>query len=308
MNMNRKEFLLKSIGAGLFAGSATAIKNPLFAAYAGHDALPYDLVAVRGGTPEAMFDRGIAALGGMEKFVRSGQTVVVKPNIGWDQPPEMAANTHPGLVAQIVRHCLQAGASRVSVFDHTCDEWRRAYSSSGIEDAARQAGARVVPGNSERYYYDISVPRGKRLTQAKEHELLAESDVFINVPVLKHHGGASITVAMKNLMGNIWNRRFYHSNDLHQCITDYTTWRVPDLNVVDAYRVMMRNGPRGVSLEDVVEMQAQVISSDIVAADAASSLMFGLQPGEVGHIRMGQEMGVGTMDLESLNINRVRMQ
>lgn len=308
--MKRREFILKSIGAGVFVGSAATFggfSSTLASAYRADGKTAYDLVAVRGGQPEQMFNRGIAALGGMKAFVKKGQTVVVKPNIAWDKPPEMAANTHPGLVARIVEHCLEAGAREVYVFDHTCDEWRSAYTNSGIEKAARDAGARVVPGNSERYYHDIEIPRGVRLTSAKEHELLLESDVFINVPVLKHHGGASITVSMKNLMGNVWDRRYYHRNNLHQCITDYTTYRVPDLNIVDAYRVMMRNGPRGISVEDVVTMQSMVLSTDIVAADAASSLMFGLQPADVGHIRLGQEMGVGTMDLESLNVNRLRM-
>lgn len=305
--MKRRDFILKSVGAGLFLGSSLTVPSLASGVKRTLSESAYDLVAIRGGSPEAMFDRGIAALGGMGSFVKRGDTVVVKPNIGWDRPPEMGANTHPGLVGRIIEHCLEAGASRVSVFDHTCDEWRASYRNSGIEQAARNAGARVVPGNSERYYHDVSIPAGKRLTAAKEHELLLESDVFINVPVLKHHGGASITVAMKNLMGNIWDRRFYHQNDLHQCIADYTTWRVPDLNVVDAYRVMMRNGPRGLSEEDLVTMQAQVISADIVAADAASSLMFGLQPQDVGHIRMGQEMGIGTLELDNLAISRLRM-
>jgi len=305
--MNRKEFLLKSLGAGVFIGSSAAFGR--FSSVLGADraALPYDLVAVRGGSASQMFDKGMAALGGMKQFVSKGQTVVVKPNIGWDRTPEMGANTNPQLVGRIVEHCLEAGASRVYVFDHTCDEWRACYRNSGIEKAASDAGARVVPANSERYYQDIEIPRGRRLTAAKEHELFLETDVLINVPVLKHHGGSSITVSMKNLMGNVWDRRFYHRNNLHQCITDYTTYRQPDLNVVDAYRVMMRNGPRGVSVEDVVTMEAQVISTDIVAADAASSLMFGVQPAEVGHIRLGEEMGIGSMQLDQLNINRLRM-
>ncbi len=305
--MKRRDFILKSIGAGVFLGSASTIGGFSSLPAADSTGLPYDLVAVRGGGAAKMFDKGIAALGGMGKFVSNGQTVVVKPNIGWDRTPEMGANTNPELVGRIVEHCLEAGARRVYVFDHTCDEWRACYTNSGIEKAASDAGAQVVPANSERYYHDISIPEGRRLTEAKEHELILESDVLINVPVLKHHGGASITVAMKNLMGNVWDRRFYHRNDLHQCITDYATYRKPDLNVVDAYRVMMRNGPRGVSVEDVVTMEAQVISTDIVAADAASSLMFGLQPAEVGHIRMGEEMGIGTMQLDNLNINRLRM-
>ena len=305
--MKRKEFILKSIGAGVFAGSAATLGcfSSTFAARNNNSL--YDLVAVRGGEAHAMFDRGISALGGMQTFVKEGQSVVIKPNIGWDRPPEMGANTNPELVGRVVESCYEAGASNVYVFDHTCDEWRSCYTNSGIEKSASDAGATVVPGNSEQYYRDISIPGGRRLTAAKEHELLQETDVFINIPVLKHHGGASITICMKNLMGNIWDRRYYHQNDLHQCIADYSTWRKPDLNIVDAYRVMMRNGPRGVSIEDVVTMEAQVISTDMVAADAASTLMFGLQPENVGHIRLGQEMGVGNMDLESLNINRLRM-
>ncbi|MFO8029502.1 MAG: DUF362 domain-containing protein [Cyclonatronaceae bacterium] len=305
--MKRRDFILKSLGAGVFLGSSAALGGMTSVFGNKRDGLPYDLVAVRGGDATHMFDKGIAALGGMSQFVSQGQTVVIKPNIGWDRPPEIAANTNPQLVGRIVEHCLEAGARRVYVFDHTCDEWRACYSNSGIEKAASDAGAQVVPANSERYFQEVSIPQGKSLTDAKEHELFLESDVLINVPVLKHHGGASITVSMKNLMGNVWDRRYYHRNNLHQCITDYTTYRQPDLNVVDAYRVMMRNGPRGVSEEDVVTMEAQVISTDIVAADAASSLMFGLKPAEVGHIRMGEEMGVGTMQLDSLNINRLRI-
>ena len=305
--MKRKDFILKSIGTGVFVGSSAVFGG--FGSLLASDkaGLPYDLVAVRGGGAAKMFDKGIAALGGMSKFVKKNQTVVVKPNIGWDRPPEMAANTNPELVGRIVEHCLEAGARRVYVFDHTCDEWRASYSTSGIEKAASDAGAQVVPANSEGYYHDVSIPEGRRLTITKEHELILESDVLINVPVLKHHGGASITVSMKNLMGNVWDRRYYHRNDLHQCITDYATYRKPDLNIVDAYRVMMRNGPRGISVEDVVTMQSQVISTDMVAADAASSLLFGLEPERVGHIRLGQEMGVGTMQLDNLNISRLRI-
>lgn len=305
--MKRRDFILKSIGAGIFAGSVSTFGSLSKAKSSVRIEPAYDLVAVRGGGPAQMFDRGIAALGGMETFVRQGQSVVIKPNASFNLPPERAANTHPELMKRIVEHCFEAGASRVRVFDHTLDGWRESYSRSGIEQAVNDAGGQMVPANAERYYYDVSIPDGVRLTQTKEHELLAESDVFINVPVLKHHGGASISIAMKNMMGNVWDRRYYHRNDLHQCITDYASWRQPDLNIIDAYRVMMRNGPRGVSEDDVVTMEAQIISPDIVAADAAAGLLFGIEPREVGHIRLGQEMGIGSMALDDLNINRIRL-
>jgi len=112
---------------------------------------------------------------------------------------------------------------------------------------------------------------------------------------------------MKNLMGVVWDRRYWHQNDLHQCIADYTTFRNPDLNIVDAYRVMKRNGPRGVSVEDVVLLNSLLISRDIVAADAAAAKLFGLEPDDIPHIVIADKMGIGTMDLASLNINRIKM-
>jgi uncharacterized protein (DUF362 family) len=264
-----------------------------------------DLVAVKNGEPEALFDQGIQALGGMSRFVKKGQTVVVKPNIGWNVPPERAANTNPRLVRRIIEHCLQAGAKEVYVFDHTADAWRDSYRTSGIEQAVKEAGGKLAPGNSESYYQAVTVPNGRRLRQVQEHELVLGSAVLINVPVLKSHGSARLTVAMKNLMGIVWDRGEWHSNDLHQCIADFATYRKPDLNVVDAYNVMMRHGPRGVSAADVVTMRSQLLTTDLVTADAAAAKLFGLEPDAVDYIRIAHEMGAGRQDLDKLNIRRI---
>jgi uncharacterized protein (DUF362 family) len=266
----------------------------------------FDLVAVKGGTPDKLFDAGIAAMGGMGRYVKPGQTVVVKPNIAWDAPPERAANTNPLLVRRIVEHCYEAGAKKVYVFDYTCDDWRRSYGSSGIEKAAAEAGATVAPGDGERYFHPVSVG-GKNLKEAAEHELILESDVFINVPVLKDHGSAELTIGMKNLMGVIWDRHYWHRHDLHQCIADFAGYRRPSLTVVDAYRVMMRNGPRGISGKDVVEMRSQLISEDMVTADAAAARLFGRKAHEIPYIRIAAEQGAGRMDLENLSIERIRL-
>ncbi len=306
--MKRREFIKKSVGAGIVAGTAISVLKPenLFAS--GRyipDELPYDLVAIKGGSPEDMFDKAIASLGGISKFVKKNQTVVVKPNIGWDATPERAANTNPGLVARIIEHCYKAGAKEVYVFDHTCSEWTRCYTNSGIEEAAKKAGAKVVSGASESYYHPVEVSKGKILKSAKVHELILESDVFINVPTLKSHGGAKLSITMKNLMGIVWDRSWWHANDLHQCIADFTTYRKPDLNIVDAYRVMKRNGPRGVSVADVTTMKYQIISTDMVAADTAAAKVFGLDPMQVKHIKLGEELGTGTTNLDALKINRI---
>jgi uncharacterized protein (DUF362 family) len=305
--MKRREFLRKSIGAGFVAGSALSFTgyNKLFGAgYSGSNA-PYDLVAVRGGEPEIMFDRAIDAMGGMKAFVKPNQSVLVKPNIGWDVVPERGANTNPGLVRRVIEHCFEAGAREVLVFDHTCDNWRRSYQNSGIEAAVNAAGGRLLPGNDESLFRDVTVTGGRQLKSARVHELVFNTDVFINIPVLKHHGGAQITIALKNLMGIVWDRRWWHRNDLQQCIADFGTWRKPDLNIVDAYRVMMQNGPRGVSEDDIVMMKSLIISRDMVAADAAAARLFGATPDQIGHIRLAHEMGVGNMNLEKQSIHRI---
>jgi len=306
--MNRRDFMKKVIGTGIVAGSTVAFGDyaRLFAA-AGDSPQAFDLVAVRGGEPEVMFDKAIASLGGIQEFVPKESKVLVKPNIGWDVPPERAGNTHPKLVARIVEQCLSAGAKEVSVFDHTCDPWMQCYRNSGIERAVKDAGGRIVSGDSEGYYQKVAVPKGKRLTETKVHELLLEADVFINVPVLKHHSSSMITVGMKNLMGVVWDRGYWHRNDLHQCIADFASYRKPTLTVVDAYNVMKQNGPRGVSAGDVVAMKSLIVSRDLVAADAAAAKLFGAEPDDIPHIQLAAEMNLGRIDLNGLSINRIKL-
>jgi uncharacterized protein (DUF362 family) len=308
--MKRREFISTTAGASIAAASALIFGN-LETLFASNPVLPenekYDLVSVMNGEPGEMFDAAIESMGGMSTFVKKGQTVVVKPNIGWDVIPEKAANTNPQLVKRIVERCYEAGASDVYVFDYTCDEWTNCYKNSQIEPLAKEAGAKIVPGNFEKYYREEKIPKGISLKDAKVHELILNSDVFINVPVLKHHSSANLSISMKNLMGVIWDRRYWHRNNLNQCIADFSTYCKPTLNVVDAYRVMMKNGPRGVSENDVVTYKTQILSTDIVAADAAAAKIFGSNPEEIEYIKMAGDMGVGNYNLAELNINRIKL-
>ncbi|NOY36745.1 MAG: DUF362 domain-containing protein [Chlorobi bacterium] len=305
--MKRREFFVKSAGAGL-GFTAVMSLGRLPAAFAATPGSAYDMAAVMGGAPDVMFDKAIRAMGGMSAYVKKGQRVVIKPNIGWDVPPDRGANTNPLLVKRIVEHCIQAGAKEVLVFDNTCDTWTKCYKTSGIESYVKKAGGKVVPGNTEGYYQQVTIPQGKRLKNAKVHELVLEADVYIDVPVLKSHDSAKLTISMKNLMGAVWDRRYWHRNDLHQCIADFATFhRKPDLVVVDAYNVMMKNGPRGISKNDIVNMKAQIVTTDMVAADAAAAKMFGVDPASIPYIRLADEAKAGTMDLQSLNISRIKV-
>jgi uncharacterized protein (DUF362 family) len=306
--MRRRDFFKTSVGAGIAAGAALSLGGYKNLWASGAESAKYDMVAIMGGNPDAMFDLGIQELGGMGTFVKKGQKVLVKPNIGWDVIPEHAANTNPLLVKRIIEHCLKAGAKEVYVFDHTLDNWANCYRNSGIERAAKSGGAKVVPGNSESYYQQVSIPGGVRLKNAKVHQLLLETDVFINVPILKDHNSVRMTCCLKNSMGLVWDRGYWHSNDLNQCIADYGLYeKKPALNVIDCYNVMVKNGPQGVSKEDVVSMKTQIITTDWVAGDAAAAKMLNLPVEKVEYIALAHKMGIGNMNLDSLNIKRIKM-
>lgn len=310
--MKRRDFLRTSVVASAaltlnFDGLQSALASNATAV----EATP-DLVAVMGGEPEAMLDTALEALGGIGKYIKKGQKVVIKPNIGWDRTPELAGNTNPQLVKALVKRCLNAGASKVTVFDHTCDDWQKCYKSSGIEAAVKEAGGIVLPGNDEKYYKSVAIPGGVKIKEAKIHEALLDADAWINVPVLKNHGGAKLSCAMKNLMGIVWDRRVFHSNDLQQCIADLCLYqKKPALNIVDAYRMMHQNGPQGKSAADVATIKSMLVSPDIVAIDTAALGLFNqvkkLDMAAVGHIGKGEALKLGSTNLEKLNIKRIKL-
>lgn len=315
--MDRRNFL-KAVA---IAGGAIAIKNTkamttLVQNFSPKSVTPatanYDLVAVLGGEPISMFRKAITEMGGMAKFIKKGDKVVVKPNIGWDKTPEMAANTNPQLVGEIVSQCFKAGAKEVVVFDHTCDDWTKCYKNSGIEDTAKQAGAKIVPAHLGTYYKDVSLPKGVKLKTTKIHEAIINCDKWINVPVLKNHGGAQMTIAMKNYMGIVWDRGIFHKSDLQQCIADVCSYeKRPILNVVDAYRLMKTSGPRGKSEADVVLSKGLFISQDIVAVDTAATNFFNqvreMPLERVSHLAKAQDLKIGSMNLDKMKVKKIKM-
>ena len=312
--MDRREFLRNCLAAGIgvgLAGFPFSGARQLGALAHGAEppsaasTLP-DIVAVRNGEPDLMFDRGIAAMGGMGRFVKKGQKVTIKPNVSWDVGIDMAGNTNPALLRRIVKHCLEAGAAKVTVFDNCIEHWQRCYDVSGIGEAARDAGAIIAPAEAERYYQKHNVG-GKTLKEAMVHEAVFDCDVLISVPILKHHGGAGMTGGIKNFMGAVWDRRFYHRAGLQQCIADYLLVRKPDLTIIDAYRVLMSNGPRSRSAGDVRLTKMQILSTDVVTADASGARILGRDPESYAHIRIAHEMGLGEIDPSRLDARRISL-
>lgn len=316
--MDRRDFLKRAAALGALlavdmtaAREAFAKNEPVVAK--GNTASGENLVAIMGGEPAAMVDRMLAEMGGISKFVKKGQKVVIKPNIGWDRTPELAANTNPLAVGALVRQCVSAGAKEVLVFDHTCNDWRKCYQHSGIEEAVTKAGGKMIPGNDESYYVEVELPAGVKFKSTKLHKALLECDVWFNMPVLKHHGGAKMTCAMKNYLGINWDRRVLHNIDLQQCIADLNTWpKKPALHIVDAYRTLKANGPQGKGPDDVVLTKALFASQDPVAVDTASAKFFNqirtdISLSDIRHIGNGEKLGLGTTNIDSLNVKRITM-
>lgn len=264
-----------------------------------------DLVVARGGEPEEMVQRALAALGGMEQFVRPGDDVIVKPNIcvGY-HTYEYAATTNPWVVAALVRLCLEAGARRVRVMDSPFGSGpEQAYVRSGIQEQVVAAGGEmeIMPRFK---FVSTEIPQGLDLRQCQIYDDVLNADVVINVPIAKHHGLARLTLGMKNLMGVIRNRPAMHRN-LGQRLADLTSRIQPALTVVDAVRILVDNGPTGGSLDDVKKMDTVIVSPDIVAADSFAATLFGLQPNDLAYVRAATAMGLGRSDLDSLKIEEI---
>jgi uncharacterized protein (DUF362 family) len=252
-----------------------------------------------------MTHRAVETLGGMKKIVTQGDVVVIKPNMAWaDKGPEWATNTNPEVVAALVELCIEAGAARVKVFDYTISENPRpAYEGSGIAAAAKKAGADVFFVDKERFL-TLDIPDGQAIkswTFLDEVVDASKCDVLINCPAAKHHGTSRLSLGIKNVMGMIGGARGNIHQDIHRKLADLNRVIRTDLTVLDAFRVLMRNGPQGLSLADVSNSPSNarrvVAAVDRVAVDAyAADKIFHLKPEDVGFLKECEAAGLGNVD------------
>lgn len=258
------------------------------------------LAVARGPDAAKNVRRALEAMGGMAAFVRRGERVVIKPNVGWNRLPEQAANTNPEVVAEVIRHVQAAGASKIWVTDYPVNSPERCFERSGIRRATGEGGATLVMPDANAFR-EVAV-QGTVLKAADVLWPFVEADKVINVPVAKHHGLSKATLSMKNWYGVLGGHRVRLHQDLHHSIVDLAAMVKPTLTVLDATRLLMANGPTGGSLADVKRYDAVAVSVDQVAIDAFGAELLGLAPSEVGFIVEGEKAGLGTSDYRSLKL------
>lgn len=297
-----KDVLLWSAGLGLgvpclrLADSANAAMIPKLGVAVGAD---YGKVT----------EKAVELAGGLSPLIGRGDTVVIKPNIGWDRAPELGANTHPEVVSKLAAMVLDLGAGKVKIFDYTCNEKRRCYRNSGIAGALAALDDRRVKLShiDQRKFIPVDIAKGKSLKRWQIYKEAITADCYINVPVAKHHGLSRLSLGLKNSMGVIGGNRGKLHHNLGQELADLATVVAPQLTVIDATRLLQRNGPQGGRMTDVVIADTVIASTDPVAADAYATTLFGLAPETIESTVAAHAMGLGQMDLKKMDIARTEI-
>lgn len=292
--MNRRDFLKVS---GIFVVMHRLLLKDVSAREA-------SVVAVAEGQDYGAITRSaINAVGGIGRFVKAGNTVVVKPNMGWDRRPEQAATTHPTVVKAVVEECLKAGAKKVKVFDNPCNDMRRTYENSGIRAALKDLKNVDVRYMEDERYKKVNF-KGTFLKEWEVYGDALSADVLINVPIAKHHSLTVLTLGLKNMMGILGGDRGIIHRQIEDALADVNSTVKSHLVLIDATRILTAHGPTGGSLKDVKVLNKVIASTDIVAADAYATGLFGLKPKEVPITVAAYKRGLGEMNLEKIRIVR----
>ncbi len=271
------------------------------------NSLSRDLAVAHGADPAQITKAAIDALGGLGKLITPGDVVMVKPNISWDMPPALAATTNPDVVATVVELAVEAGAREVHVLDHTLNEARLTYKRSGIAEAAERAGATVsfVRGKNDRHFKELPIEGGVSMTSWPLHDILTKANVLINVPIAKHHELTRLTLGMKNLMGLAGGERGAWHPDIAQRLADVNSAVKVDLTIMDAFRILVDDGPRGGSPDDVKETHQMIAGVDPVAVDSYAATLFGLKGEDINYVKAGHERNLGEIDINKVKIREV---
>ncbi len=267
-----------------------------------------DLAVARNNEPAELVRSAVDNYGGIQTWVQSGDVVVIKPNLAWGRQPAQAATTSPHVLTAVISLCQEAGAGEILVVEHSCDSATVTFDMSEARTVCKDAGVPLISLENDRLYRQVPLKKGVNFDSDLVAQDILDCHVYINLPIAKVHGSSCLTLALKNQMGTVWNRGRYHSaggvsapgRNLHQNIASLGASLRPTLNIIDATRVLVSNGPKGPGLTK--ELNTVIVSADIVAADAYATKLMGKDLTEVPHITMAEQMGLGSADLDLLKV------
>jgi len=258
------------------------------------------MAIVRGKSPTENVKRAVEALGGMGVFIRPGEKVVIKPNVGWNRLPEQAADTNPELVTAVVRMAFAAGASKVWVTDAPVNNADTCFDRSGIRAAVGAAGGTLVMPTANNFR-EAEIG-GELLRVGDVLYPFVEADKVINLPIAKQHSLCGATLSMKNWYGMLGGHRVRLHQDIQKSIVELALMAKPTLSILDATRVLLANGPSGGSVDDVKQLDTIAASVDEVALDAFGATLLGKNPAELGYIAMAEKAMHGQADFRRLKL------
>ncbi|MGQ9610902.1 MAG: DUF362 domain-containing protein [bacterium] len=304
--LSRREFLK------LTAVSALALNGLAKNAFSQESNSRLDIVVAKSDSPSKATIDAIEALGGIGKFVKSGDVVIIKPNIAFPNPPEWGSTTNPEVVIAIVKLCLDANARSILIIDHPMAKPEQCLTRTGINDAVNKIASDKVKVSMEmeqRSYTEVKLEKAKALEKTDVHKSILKADVFINIPVAKSHSATTVSFGMKNLMGLIWDRGYLHQKiDLHQGIADLSTFIKPSLIIMDASKALITRGPEGPGRTE--KLNTIISGIDPVAVDAYTVTLSSwngrkYKPEDIRHISSAYEMKLGEMNIDKLAIKQI---
>jgi len=296
--MTRRKFL-KTTAAGIALGLAG---GPSFSI-----AREEVDLAVISGDPVAATKKALGALGGISRFVKKGQRVILKPNMSFTRAPEFGATTHPQVVATVAQACMEAGAQQVLVLDHTLHRAELCLERTGIREACKDIpGVHVLALQERKFFREIKIPQGKVLERVEVMKEVLDSPVLINIPVAKSHSATGVSMGIKGLMGLIWDREIFHSQvNMNQALADLATVIKPQLTILDATRALTSGGPGGPG--EVKKPNLIIAGIDPVAVDSYGVSVvpwYGqtFKGRQVEHLQIAHQRGLGKIDIEQSKV------
>lgn len=307
--ISRREFFKKMLQASALLFSLDKLPfafSPLsFAENLKSEKAKTKLVVVTGGSAKVRLEAIFDALGGLKQVIPAKAKVVIKPNASFSRTPPQAVNTDPEMVYYLVKNCLLAEAEEVVAFDYPSDPAEISFKMSGIEEGVQKGGGKIYAADNVKYYKKASLPKAQKLKEQLINKDVLDNNFFINMPIPKQHYITELTMAMKNLMGVVWDRASYHTTDLHQSIAELATVVKPQLNIMDASRILLSNGPHGPG--KVKKLNMTVACQDIVLIDAYGATLFGKKAEDIPYLKYAYQLGAGEIDLNKADMVNIKI-